>query len=322
MRFAVVGRLASQHPVRRVCRLLGVSTSGYYRWRRDGDPARRREDRRLKQQILAAHAAGRGCYGTPRIEKELRRGGIATSRKRVARLRRELGLKARAVRRYRRTTQSDHEHPPAPNRLQRCFEAPRADRIWVSDITYLATDEGWLYLAVLLDTFSRRIVGWRTGTTLDRELALDALEQAIAIRQPEPGLVHHSDRGVQYCCRDYRRRLDQAGLVASMSRAGDCWDNAMVESFFKTLKVELGRRFRTRQQAYRQLFDYIERFYNTRRLHSSLGYRSPAEYERLMAGGDDLATRHLDVSEGAMGSILCEARPHRIVNPQQAGGTL
>jgi transposase InsO family protein len=314
--------LASQHPVRRVCRLLGVSTSGYYRWSHEGDTARRREDRHLKQQILAAHTAGRGCYGTPRIEKSLRRGGIATSRKRVARLRRELGLKARVTRSYRRTTQSDHEHPPAPNRLQRRFEAPRPDRIWVSDITYLATDEGWLYLAVLLDTFSRRIVGWRTGTTLDRELALEALDQALETREPDEGLVHHSDRGVQYCCRDYRRRLDEVGLVASMSRAGDCWDNAMAESFFKTLKVELGRRFRTRQEAYRQLFDYIERFYNTQRLHSALGYRSPAEYERLMAAADGVAERDLDLSEEAVGSILCEARPHRDVNPQDAGVTL
>lgn len=321
MRFAVVRRLAAQHPVRRVCRLLGVSASGYYRWRQGPESARRREDRHLKQQILEIHVDHRACYGTPRIEKALRRKGIATSRKRVARLRRELGLTARVARRYRRTTQSDHAHPPAPNRLQRRFEAPQQDRIWVSDITYLATEEGWLYLAVVLDTFSRRIVGWRTGETLDRELALDALDQALLTRRPEEGLIHHSDRGVQYCCGDYRQRLEEAGLVASMSRRGDCWDNAMVESFFKTLKVELGRRFSTRAEAHRLLFDYIERFYNTRRLHSALGYRSPVEYERS-AGGGEQQLLGAEASGGAVVSTLCEARHHRNVNPQGAVVTL
>ena len=321
MRFAIVRRLAPRHPVRRVCRVLGVSTSGYYRWRRGSETARRREDRYLKQQILEVHADSRGCYGTPRIQKALSRRGIATSRKRVARLRRELGLQARAARRYRRTTQSDHAHPPAPNRLQRRFEAPHPDHIWVSDITYLATDEGWLYLAVLLDTFSRRIVGWRTGQTLDRELALDALDQALQTRRPEQGLIHHSDRGVQYCCGDYRQRLEEAGLVASMSRRGDCWDNAMAESFFKTLKVELGRRFSTRGEANRKLFDYIERFYNTRRLHSALGYRSPAEYERWAAAARRRAAADQPF-EGALVTTLSEARHQRNVNPQGPAFTL
>jgi len=316
VRFAVVERLAGQHPVRRVCRVLEVSASGYYRWSRARETPRRREDRRLKQHVLSVHSENRGRYGTPRVEQALRKRGITTSRKRVARLRRELGLRARPPRRYRTTTQSDHPHPPAPNRLQRRFAAPGPDRIWVSDITYLATDEGWLYLAVILDTFSRRIVGWRTGTTLDRELALDALDQALAERQPAAGLLHHSDRGVQYCCRDYRQRLEEAGLVASMSRRGDCWDNAMVESFFKTLKVELGRRFRTRAEAHRELFDYIERFYNTRRLHSSLGYRSPAEYERLHDGGTTEPVTTGETSAGTLGPILCEARTQRNVNPR------
>jgi len=175
---------------------------------------------------------------------------------------------------------------------------------------------------VVLDTFSRRIVGWRTGTTLDRELALDALDQALAERQPAEGLLHHSDRGVQYCCRDYRQRLEEAGLVASMSRRGDCWDNAMIESFFKTLKVELGRRFRTRAEAHRELFDYIERFYNTRRLHSSLGYLSPAEYERLHDGGTTEPETTVETSAGTLGPILCEARSQRNLNPREPVVTL
>lgn len=314
-------RLAPRHPVRRVCRLLGVSTSGYYRWRRGPETARRREDRHLKRQILEVHADSRGCYGTPRIHQALRRRGIATSRKRVARLRGELGLQARIPRRYRRTTQSDHAHPPAPNRLQRRFEAPQPDRIWVSDITYLATEEGWLYLAILLDTFSRRIVGWRTGQTLDRELALDALNQALQTRRPRQGLIHHSDRGVQYCSGDYRERLEEVGLVASMSRRGDCWDNAMAESFFKTLKVELGRRFRTRAEANHQLFDYIERFYNTRRLHSALGYRSPAEYERWAAKRGGREDRD-GPFQGALVTTLYEAPHQRYINPLGAALTL
>jgi transposase InsO family protein len=281
MRFAAVKRLVGHHPVARVCRLLGVSCSGYHRWNRATPSQRLLEDRLLKQQILEEHAASRGRYGTPRIERSLRRKGVRTSRKRVARLRREMTLRAKAARRFRVTTKSDPAHPIAPNLLERRFEAAAADRIWLGDITYLQTDEGWLYLAAILDTYSRRIVGWTTSESLDRDFVVEALDRALAARRPDEGLLHHSDRGCQYTSGEYRDRLADAGVVVSMSRAGDCWDNAMMESFFKTLKTELGDRFTSRDEARRELFDYIEGFYNTRRLHSRLGYLSPAEFERL-----------------------------------------
>jgi transposase InsO family protein len=283
VRYQAIERLAGSHPVRRLCRTLGGSPSGYYRWQRRGESGRAREDRRLKQRIVALHGETKGRYGTPRVERALRRQGISTSRKRVGRLRRELGLRAKAAKKYQATTDSRHPYPVAPNRLERRFVAAKADRIWVGDITYLWTREGWLYLAIVLDTCSRRIVGWSVSESLERELAVSALEKALASRRPAPGLVHHTDRGSQYASGDYRDLVEQTGLVFSMSRKGDCWDNAMAESFFKTLKVELGSRFPSRQQARRELFEYIEGFYNTRRLHSGIGYRSPAEYERLVA---------------------------------------
>jgi transposase InsO family protein len=283
VRYQAIERLAGSHPVRRLCRTLGGSPSGYYRWQRRGEGDRAREDRRLEQRIVALHGETKGRYGTPRVERALRRQGISTSRKRVGRLRRELGLRAKAAKKYQATTDSRHPYPVAPNRLERRFVASKADRIWVGDITYLWTREGWLYLAIVLDTCSRRIVGWSVSESLERELAVSALEKALASRRPAPGLVHHTDRGSQYASGDYRDLVEQTGLVFSMSRKGDCWDNAMAESFFKTLKVELGSRFPSRQQARRELFEYIEGFYNTRRLHSGIGYRSPAEYERLVA---------------------------------------
>jgi len=281
MRYQAVGELAGSYPVRRLCRVLGVAPSGYYRWRRGTASRRAREDRRLKRRILAIHGEVKGRYGTPRIERELSQRGVRTSRRRVARLRHELGLRAKAAKRFKVTTDSAHAEPVAPNRLGRCFFAPAPDRVWVGDITYLWTREGWLYLAVLLDTFSRRVVGWEISERLGRELAVKALERALAARRPPARLIHHSDRGSQYASGEYRQLLTKSGLVASMSRKGDCWDNAMAESFFKTLKVELGSRFVSRRQARDEIFEYIEGFYNTRRLHSSLGYVSPAELERL-----------------------------------------
>lgn len=283
MRYQAVARLRGEYPVCRLCHTLGASPSGYYRWQTRTDTERVREDRRLKQRILAIHAKTQGCYGTRRVERALRRQGIGTSRRRVGRLRRELGLRAKAARKFKATTDSTHSNPVAPNRLERRFDAPAADRIWVGDITYLWTREGWLYLAIVLDTFSRRIVGWSVSDRLERDLAVTALQKALAARRPGPGLLHHTDRGSQYASSDYQELLESAEIVFSMSRKGDCWDNAMAESFFKTLKVELGRRFDGREVARRDLFDYIEGFYNTWRLHSSLGYLSPAEFERLTA---------------------------------------
>ena len=283
MRYQAVERLKGEYPVRRLCRTLGASPSGYYGWQRREERDRVREDRRLKQKILAIHAKRRGRYGTPRVERALRRQGVGTSRRRVGRLRRELGLEAKAAKKFKATTDSVHPHPVAPNRLERRFDAPAADRIWVGDITYLWTREGWLYLAIVLDTFSRRIVGWSVSERLERDLAVTALEKALAARRPGPGLLHHTDRGSQYASTDYQELVESAEIVFSMSRKGDCWDNAMAESFFKTLKVELGSRFDGRAVARQELFDYIEGFYNTWRLHSSLGYLSPAEFERLTA---------------------------------------
>ncbi len=267
----------------RVCQVLGVSRSGYYARRRRRASARVREDRRLKQEILQIHVESHRRYGTPRIEQALRRRGIATSRSRVARLRRELGLEARTKRRFRATTDSNHSLPVAPDLLKRRFQAERPDQIWVGDITYLSQPRGWLYLAVLMDVYSRRIVGWALRRHITEDLALDALRQALQARRPAPGLIHHSDRGVQYTSRRYRESLAEAGLVASMSRKGDCWDNAMAESLIKTVKTELGSHFSGHRKAKTMLFDYIEGFYNTRRLHSGLDYRPPAEVERLAA---------------------------------------
>ena len=225
------------------------------------------------------HTATDGRYGTPRIERQLRRQGIATSRKRVARLRRELGLKAKSTRRYRVTTDSKHSYPVAPNLLQRRFEASRPDQIWVGDMTYLSAGSQWLYLALLMDVFSRRIVGWAVSHRIDEQLALKTWQRAVAWRRPPRGLIHHTDRGAPYCGNDYQDALEDAGAIASMSRTGDCWDNAMAESLIKTIKIELGRSFPSRTLAEQQLFAYLEGFYNTRRLHSGLDYRTPSEVE-------------------------------------------
>lgn len=281
MSHELVQRLSARHAVARVCETLEVSRSGYYARCRRQEPARVREDRHLKQKILAVHAAAGGRYGTPRIERALRRQGVATSRKRVARLRRELGLQAKARRRYRATTDAQHPYPVAPNRLRRRFEAPGPDRVWVGDITFLSAGQGWLYLALLMDVFSRRIVGWAVSDRIDEVLALRALRRAVELRRPPPGVIHHTDRGAQYCSTSYREALEAAGMTVSMSRRADCWDNAMMESLIRTIKTELGRSFASRRIAEQKLFEYIEGFYNTRRLHSGLGYRTPVEVEHL-----------------------------------------
>ena len=279
----LVERLRGEHRVRRVCQVLGVPRSSYYARRRRPEPARVQEDRHLKQKILAVHAAASGRYGTPRIERQLRRQGVATSRRRVARLRCELGLKAKSTRRYRQTTDSRHSYPVAPNLLSRRFEAYRPDQIWVGDITFLTAGPRWLYLAVLMDVFSRRIVGWALSERMDEALTLKALSRALRLRQPPRGVIHHSDRGGQYCSNSYRNALEAAGIAVSMSRKADCWDNAMAESLIKTIKTELGRSFATPRLAHQELFEYIEGFYNTRRLHSGIEYQTPLEAERRAA---------------------------------------
>jgi putative transposase len=282
MKYAFIQKHVGRHSVVRLCEVLGVSRGGYYSWLSRPESQRAREDRRLLPRIRAAFRENRRSYGSPRIYAELREEGIRCGRHRVARLMRQDRLQARPKRRFKITTQSAHAHEVAPNELQRQFQVAVPDTCWAGDITYVWTQEGWLYLAVLLDLCSRRIVGWAVSDRLTEELTLKALDQALAHRRPNAGLLHHSDRGSQYAARGYRQRLASHGLRVSMSRRGDCWDNAMVESFFSSLKTELfaGRRWpETREQARRELFDYIEVFYNRRRRHSALGYLSPREFE-------------------------------------------
>jgi len=284
VRYRFVHQQAQQFPIILLCRMLGVSPSGYYAWRLRPESLRQQENCALGQAIRAVHAHSRGSYGRRRVHAQLRAQGTPCSRNRVARLMRQQGLAARSRRRFRITTHSRHHFPVAPNLLGRDFSAPGPDQVWVSDLTYLATDEGWLYLATVMDLYSRRIVGWAMQPTLERSLTLSALEMAVAQRQPAPGLIHHSDRGVQYACGDYQATLTRHGMRCSMSRKGDPWDNAPKESFYGTLKGELPHhRHVTRAQARREVFEYLEVFYNRQRLHSSLGYLSPVAFESQRA---------------------------------------
>ncbi len=281
MRFRFIKAEKAHYPIRLLCRCLAVSRSGYYAWRGRAPSARVQEDARLRVEVAVSHSASRRTYGSPRILRDLREDGHRVSRKRVARLMRELGLEGRRKRRFRATTDSQHRFPVAPNVLMRDFEVDAPDTAWVTDITYLATLEGWLYLAVILDLFSRRVVGYAMSEQIDRALVLEALGKALKQRPGARDLVHHSDRGSQYASHDYREALDQAGITCSMSRRGDCWDNAVAESFFATLKMELLYELplQTRSETRSAVADYIETFYNVRRRHSSLGYQSPVEFE-------------------------------------------
>ena len=281
MRFRFIQAEKAIYPVSVMCRVLQVSRSGFYAWVRRPESARSRDDRKLLVVIRAAHQASRKTYGSPRMFRELRDDGHTAGRHRVARLMREHDIRGRRRRRFRNTTQSGHAHPVAANTLDRCFTAPSPDAAWVTDITYIWTLEGWLYLSVILDLYSRRVVGWAMSSRIDQALTLRALRMALDARRPKSGLLHHSDRGSQYAAGAYRRTLAANGIACSMSRKGDCWDNAVAESFFATLKVELVHEtvFRTQAHAQRELFEYIEVFYNRVRRHSSLGYVSPVDYE-------------------------------------------
>ena len=282
MRFAFIEAQKACIPVAPMCGVLGVSRAGFYAWRSRPAPARAREDQRLGVEIASIHSESHKRYGSPRVLAELRCRGTRTGRKRVARLMRQQNLRARRKRRFRTTTDSKHDLPVASNVLARKFEMTAPNRAWVTDITYVWTSEGWLYLVVILDLFSRRVVGWSMSERITRQLALDALGMALSRRQPPRGMIHHSDRGSQYASRDYRRMLAANGIVCSMSRRGDCWDNAVAESFFSTLKLELvyENQWVTRSQARTAMFEYLEVFYNQQRRHSSLGYLSPVAYER------------------------------------------
>ena len=254
----------------------------FYAWEVRGPSARKAEDEKLAVQIAAIHKASGDTYGSPRIHNELEADGVTVSRKRVARLMAELGLASCRKRRFKATTDSKHKLPVAENVLDRNFEVDAPDVAWVTDITYVWTDEGWLYLAAILDLFSRRVVGLAMSERIDRALVLEALRNAVGRRVPSAGLLHHSDRGSQYASGDYQKALVDLGVVCSMSRKGNCWDNAVAESFFATLKTELvyTRRFATRTEAREAIFDFIEIFYNRRRRHSTLGYVSPVDFEK------------------------------------------
>ena len=284
MRFVFIQAHARIWRVTTMCRVLEVSRAGYYAWRARPLCERMKADRVLTARIRTIQQAVKQRYGSPRVRMELRALGFRCGKARVNRLMRAAGLQAKRPRAFRPTTQSRHGEPIAPNVLDRQFAVahqPAPDRVWAGDITYVPTREGWLYLAVLLDLATRRVVGWALRPGLEQELASAALRMALQHRRARGGL-HHSDRGVQYASRAYQTRLREAGFTPSMSRVGNCWDNAVVESFFATLTKELldDHAFETRAQASREVFEFIEIWYNRKRRHSSLGYRSPAEFER------------------------------------------
>lgn len=287
-RYRLIHAERATYPVAVLCRTLRVSRAGYYAWASRGASTRAQADEDLAAQIAAVHARSRATYGAPRIRAALCAAGTRTSRRRVARLMRAGGLVGCHRRRRARTTVADPTHRPAPNLVARDFTAAAPDRLWLGDITFVPTGEGWLYLAVLLDAHSRRVVGWAMAEHLRAELALDALAMALQGRRPTPGLVHHTDRGSQYTSAAYQRTLASRGIVCSMSRAGECLDNAMAESFFATLKTELVGtcRWPTRAAARTALFEWLEVFYNRQRAHSALAFQPPAKFEEVLLLSD------------------------------------
>ena len=281
------------HRVAAMCRVLGVSPSGYYAWRGRGRSLRAKRDEELRGAIRTLHEESRGTYGAPRVHAELMAQGCRVSRKRVARLMREAGLAGVSRRRGMRTTRVDQSHCVVPDRVERQFQAEAPDRLWVADITYVPTWTGFVYLAIVLDVFSRRVVGWSMTHHLRTELVLGALNMALAQRRPE-GVVHHSDSGSQYTSLAFGKRCREMGVLPSTGSAGDCFDNAMAESFFATLECELldRRSFRTQAQARMAIFQFIEGWYNPRRRHSALGYLSPNDFERAVAKKTPRAVRN------------------------------
>lgn len=283
MKFTFISAEKAWAPVSVLCKVLEVSRSGFYAWEERGRSSRSIADEQLAVHVVAAFNVGRGAYGSPRVHEELKAAGFEVSRKRVARLMVELGLEGRRKRRFKATTDSKHSLPIAENILDRQFKVEAPNVAWVTDITYVWTAEGWLYLAAILDLFSRRVVGFAMSERIDRELVLEALRAAVGRRVPNTGLMHHSDRGSQYASGDYQDALDELAVVCSMSRKGNCWDNAVAESFFATLKTECvyPRRFATRAEARETIFEFIEVFYNRRRRHSTIGYVSPVDFEMM-----------------------------------------
>lgn len=282
MRYRFIREHREAFPVSQMCRVLGVGRSGFYAWLDRPESLRSRENRRWVDEIKMVYKRSRQTYGSPRIHADLKDKGYVIGKHRVARLMRLNQIVSKHKRKYRVTTDSRHNHPVAQNKLKREFNVSGPDQCWVSDITYVPTREGWLYLAVTLDLFHRKVIGWAMDRWITRLLVMRALNMAIKNGTLKPGLVHHSDRGVQYACNDFQSLLKAHGIECSMSRKGDCWDNAVAESFFRTLKVELthNRRYKTRQEAQADIFEYIEVFYNRQRRHSYLGYQSPVEFEK------------------------------------------
>jgi transposase InsO family protein len=285
MRFRFIEDQRATYPVRVMCGVLDVSPAGYYAWCRRPESRRDAANRGLLAEIRRVHADSRGRYGSPRVHAALRAEGIRAGRHRVAGLMRRHGLQARRPRRFCRTTDSRHAFPPASNLLARQFTATAPNQVWLADMTYIRTGEGWLYLAAILDLFSRKIVGWAMADSMPQELTLAALRMAVARQRPGPGLLHHSDRGVQYAATAYRKALAGIDARCSMSRKGDCFDNAPMESFFKSLKAELvdQAEYATRAEARCDVFTFLEAFYNRQRLHSAIGYITPDQMERTAA---------------------------------------
>jgi transposase InsO family protein len=316
VRFQFIDDHQREFPVNLMCQVLQVARSGFYAWRRRSPSATAERRTQLTEQIRQMHERSRAVYGSPRVHRDLLAEDVRCSKNTVAKLMRAAGLRSKRRQRFRvHTTDSRHPHPIAPNRLNRAFCQPRPDQAWAADITYIRTAEGWLYLAVVIDLCSRKIVGWATSDSLAAELCLRALEKAVRERRPPRGVLHHSDRGVQYACDAYQELLTRHGLQPSMSRRGNCYDNAVTESFFGTLKTELvhHERYATREAARQNLFEYIEVFYNRRRRHSSLGYVSPLEYEQ-----NPLVSAHA-VRRTEADAVLRESSAHELRDRARPG---
>ena len=283
MKFRFISAHRETFKVGRMCKLLKVSRSGFHAWLNRPQSRRSRENRALEAKIRVLHAASHGIYGAPKIHRDLIDNGVPCGKNRVARIMREAGLRSRTKKKFKATTNSRHNFPVAPNLLNQDFTAQAPDSAWVGDITYIPTEQGWLYLAVLLDLFNREVVGWSASARMTRQLAIEALQMALGRRSPQKGLLHHTDRGSQYASNDYQKILKEHGFICSMSRKGNCYDNAVAESFFGRLKSEWvnHQRYPSRSEAKRSLFYYIEIFYNRKRRHSSIDYVTPQEYETL-----------------------------------------
>jgi len=281
MKYSFIENHRSTFAAEKMCKALKVSRSGYYRWRKCGVSRRTSENRRLVFEIERISSKSRWTYGSPRVTAELRARGLSCGKNRVARLMRENGITAKTKRRYRKTTNSQHKLPIAKDLLFRDFSSPAPNRKWSSDITYLRTHEGWLYLAAIMDIYSRKIVGWSLSSSLHTEISVSALAKALQNRKPAPKLIFHSDRGIQFASESFRNLLSEHGIVQSMSHKGDCYDNAIMESFFSTLKAEIKcfGSLDTKKNAELVVFEYIEAFYNRQRRHSALNYKTPEEFE-------------------------------------------